>query len=116
MGWNIISPWRVKDGSGQTLSVPSGASATFANAIAAAYAANPMGGGSPTPTYALALSALSGNCMVRIDRAGTAASATNDFLVKATDPPYVLKCSPGDKVSAWGLGGAAVLYLAELTQ
>jgi len=65
-------------------------------------------------TRAVALSVITGNCVVTITSGGSAASASKDFLVKVSDPPLVLACSPGDKVSAWGLA-AGTLYICELT-
>lgn len=64
-------------------------------------------------TRALALSVITGNCLVRISKASIA-SASLDFLIKTTDPPIILGCSPGDKVSAWGLA-AGTLQMCELT-
>ena len=104
-GWTPISPWKVIQGSGQSLGVNSGSSTTFTNAVG-------------TSTYAIAISlaptASATGALVRIAKAGTAATASTDILIKTTDPPLVLGVSPGDKVSCYGLA-ACTAYLTELT-
>jgi hypothetical protein len=65
-------------------------------------------------TYAVRLSAITGNVVVTIANGGKAATATKDVLIKSTDDPVVLGCAPGDKVSAWGLA-AATLYIVEMS-
>ena len=66
-------------------------------------------------TYAVQLSATGANCMVRISPDGAAATATADILVKASDPPQVYACQPGDKIHAWGLAAGASLNSCEVT-
>jgi hypothetical protein len=106
-GWTPIAPWKVIPGTGQSLAVSSGASSTFTNAV-----------GSQTRciqlSFAPTATAASSNCTVRISQAGTAATAVLDLLVKGTDPPVLVGCEPGDKVSAWGIV-AGVLYLTEMS-
>lgn len=100
MGWMPISPWKVKDGSGQSVAYTLSGTATSA-AVGA-------------ETYAVYLSCITGNCMVRINSPGTAATASKDVLLKTTDPPLILGCGPGDKVNVFGIA-AGTLYIAELT-
>lgn len=104
-GWTPQSPWRVIDGSGQSLAVSNGASSTFTNKV-----------GTETRGIAISLAptATAAGALVRIDPAGTAASATTDILIKTTDPPLILGVTPGDKVSVWGLA-AVTAYLTELS-
>jgi hypothetical protein len=107
MAWIQIAPWKIIPGTGQSLAVSAGSSATFTNKVG-------------TETYCVQLSfaptatAASSNCVVKISQAGTAATAVLDLLVKGTDPPVYIACNPGDKVSAWGIV-AGVLYLTEMT-
>jgi hypothetical protein len=96
-----VAPWRLIDGTGQSVGFTNGAGTSFANALGA-------------QTYAVQISATGANCLVRINSPGTAATATKDALVKATDPPLVIGCAPGSTVSVWGLG-AGTAYLAELS-
>lgn len=65
-------------------------------------------------TYGVRLSCITGNCQVRINAAGTAASASQGALLKSTDYPQVFLCAPGDKVEIYGVA-AGTLYLDELT-
>lgn len=101
MGWVTTSPWKPIKNSGQSAALTSAANVQFANAVGPA-------------TQAVQISCIGSNCLVRIDKAGAAASATGDVLVKTTDGPVVLGCDPGDTVSAWGLGTGTV-YLCEMT-
>lgn len=100
MGWTVIAPWRAIEGSGQALTVPNGSTVT-STAVG-------------SQTYAVLLSVITGNCLVRISKAGNAATTTTDVLVKTTDPPIVLSIRPGEKVSAYGLA-AGTLYMCEMT-
>ena len=104
-GWLPQSPWRIIDGSGQSLAVGSGSSSTFTNAV-----------GSETRAIALSLAstATATGARVKIDKGGTAATASQDLLIKTTDPPLIIGVSPGDKVSCYGLA-ACTAYLTELT-
>jgi len=99
-----VAPWRIIDGTGQSLTVPNGSTVT-SSAV-----------GAETRAIHLALqpTATATGCLVRLTQAGTAATASKDFLIKTTDPPLVLACSPGDKVSAYGLA-ACTLQMCELT-
>jgi len=104
-GWTPISPWRIIDGSGQSLAVSAAASSTFTNA---------MGAETRAIALSLAPTATATGALVRINKAGTAATATLDRLIKTTDPPQIIAVSPGDKVSCYGLA-ACTAYLTELT-
>lgn len=95
-----VKPWKPIEGTGQALTVPNGSTVT-----SAAVGAN---------TYAIWLSVITGNCLVRISHPGTAASASTDMLIKTTDPGVWVGVMPGDKVSAWGLA-AGTLYMCEGT-
>ena len=100
-----VAPWRPIPGTGQSLAVASGSSSTFTNAV-----------GSQTRAIWLNLTAAAAaQAVIRITQAGTAATATLDLMIKWTDPPIVIGCSPGDKVSAFGVTAASTLYLTELT-
>lgn len=80
MGWTTVSPWR-QSGAGQNLTIGSTKAASTAM---------------PSNTFAAQLSA-TGNCHVSIGP--NAAAAATDMLIKATDPPLVVKVAPGDVVS-----------------
>ena len=67
-----------------------------------------------TYTQAVRLSCITGNCLVRINTNGTAASSSQGALLKTTDPAATFLCSPGDKVEVYGIA-AGTLYMDELT-
>jgi len=94
------APWRAQDGKTQVLTVP--LNGTVASSAVGAQ------------TYAVMLSVITGNCMVRVNQ-GIAASASQGILVKTTDPPLVLACGATDKVEAFGIA-AGTLYVNELTR
>ena len=100
------APWRPIPGTGQSLALNNGSSAKFTNAV---------GPQTRAISLSLAPAATASGCLVRISTAGTAATATLDILVKTTDPPLILGCSPGDQVTAWGLAASLTLYLTELS-
>ena len=95
-----ITPWKIIDGSGRTVAYTTAGTAS-SSAVGA-------------QTYAVYLSCITGNCLVRINSPGTAATASKDALVKTTDPPLILACGPGDKVNVYGIA-AGTLYMCELT-
>jgi hypothetical protein len=98
MGWICISPFRPIAGSGKTLAI--GSSSVASAAVG-------------TQTYAVQLSAL-GNCHVAIGPNPTATA--NDMLVKASDPPLIVKVAPGDKIAVIQDGTATGnLNIVELT-
>jgi hypothetical protein len=109
MGDTRISLWHAKPGSGQSLAVSSGSSSTFANALNAL-------GDNQTRAFLISLAptATATGALVKVSQAGTAATATSDILIKTTDPPLLLECAPGDKVSCYGLA-ACTAYLCEMT-
>jgi len=94
------APVRLIDGATQVLTVPNAGNVTSA-AVG-------------SQTYAVRLSVITGNCLVRITHAGTAATVSQGALIKTTDIGAIFACAPGDKVSAFGLA-AGTLYLDELT-
>ena len=104
-GWTTIAPWKVIPGTGQSLANAGSASSKFTNKV-----------GTETRAIAISLAptATPTGALVTITPAGTASSATTDILVKTTDPPLILGCSPGDQVTVWGLA-AVTAYLTELT-
>jgi hypothetical protein len=104
-GWTPVSPWKVIPGSGQSLANAGSTSTTFTNA---------MGAQTRAIAISLAPTATATAALVTITHNGAASSATTDILVKTTDPPLILGCDPGDKVSVWGLA-AVTAYLTELT-
>src|SRR5690242_19000223 len=97
MGWTPISPWKL--GHAQTLSLTA-AAATFTNNVG-------------TQTRALLLSVTGANARIAVSPAGAAAATTASTLVKTTDNPLVVGCSPGVNVSC--LGSGATVSLSELT-
>ena len=100
-GWTPTTPWRIIEGSGQSLSVTSAQDNAFTTALG-------------SQTRAVYISVITGNCLVRISEGGIAATATGDALVKSTDPPQIFGCTPGDKLHVWGLA-TATAYICELT-
>ncbi|MDE2101734.1 MAG: hypothetical protein KGL39_31095 [Patescibacteria group bacterium] len=82
------SPWRLVAGTGQNVAI--GAASVASTAVGAL-------------THAVQISAL-GNCHIRIGTAPVAVAT--DTLVKATDPPRVFACGPGDKVAVIQDGSA----------
>jgi hypothetical protein len=88
-------------GTGQSKTLTSGADAAMTNAI--------------SKGFMVQLSCTTFPCLVTISQAGTAATSSGDVLLKTSDPPLVLACQPGDKIHAWGLGGASILYAVEMT-
>ena len=98
MGWMCISPFRPISKTGQNLTLGS------ASVPSAAVSAQ---------TYAVQLSS-SGNCHVAIGPAPVATAT--DMLVKATDPPLVVKVAPGEKIAVIQDGSSTgTLNLVELT-
>lgn len=106
-GATKVAPWKPIAGTGQSLGLSSGASAAFTNAVG-------------LQTYAvyisLAPAATAAGAIFKLSQAGTAASATLDILVKTTDPPLLVGCAPGDKITGWGLAAGLTAYIVELTQ
>ena len=100
--WTPIAPWRAQLGTGISKALTSGADADTGLTI-------------PTGCHAVRLSATGGNCCVTISSDGAAATANGDLLVKATDPPVVVACEPGDHVHAWGLAAGVTLFATPLT-
>jgi hypothetical protein len=82
MGWMPISPWRPLAGKGQNLAI--GASSVASTAFG-------------DNVQAVQISAIGGNCHVAVGRSPTAAST--DMLVKATDPPLVIRVEPGEEIA-----------------
>lgn len=97
---NISTTYRLIDGTTQVIAYTSTGTA----------ASTAVG----NQTYAVRLSCITGNCLVRINKPGTAASASQGALLKSTDYPVVFLCAPGDKVNIYGLA-AGTLYMDELT-
>jgi hypothetical protein len=81
MSWTPIAPWRPVPGSGQNISFNGTSQAS--NAI------------TDPATRAVQLSAIGGNCHVSINAAATA----TDMLIKASDPPYVMRIAKGETVT-----------------
>lgn len=81
MSWIVTSPPRPIAGSGQNLAIG-----------AASVASGAFGPG----VQMIMVSAL-GNCHVAIGQAPVAVAT--DLLLKATDPPLLLKVAPGEKIA-----------------
>lgn len=102
MGWMTISPWRPISGTGQNLTI--GASSVPSTAFDAS------GEGS----QAIQISAIGGNCHVCVGTAPTAVAT--DMLVKATDPPLILRIAPGEKLACiQDAASTGTLNIIELT-
>lgn len=82
MGWLTISPFRPIAGTGQNVTVGA-TSAPSTNAFGAS-------------TFAIQVST-TGNCHVAIAQSPVATGT--DMLVKASDPPLLLKVAPGEKIA-----------------
>lgn len=100
-----IPPWKPIEGSGQSLALTATTVASFTN---------PVGAQTYAVAFSLAPAATASGALVRITRAGTAATATGDYFVKTTDQPQILGCAPGDTVSVYPLASGTA-YLTELT-
>ena len=100
-----VAPWRPIPGTGQSLSLTATTAATFTNAV---------GGQTRAIAVSLAPAATASGALIRITQAGTNATASLEFFIKTTDPPQILGCSPGDKVSVYPLANGTA-YLTELT-
>lgn len=79
--WVPISPVRPIAGTGQNLTLGA------ASVQSTAFGSN---------TFAVYVSS-TGNCHIRLGTAPTAVAT--DMLVKATDPPLLLKVAPGEKIA-----------------
>lgn len=73
-------------------------------------------------TYAVLVQALGSDptvpsgAIVSADTSGVA-SSTNGQLVKESDPPVVIACTPGDTVAAFGIdANGGTLYITELSK
>lgn len=98
MTWAPISPWRPIAGAGQNLTV--GAASVSTTAFDAS-------------VQAVLISVIGANCHVSI---GTAPSATaTDMMVKVSDPPFLMRIAPGEKVAAIQDTGAATLNVIPVT-
>lgn len=105
-GWTPISPWKIIPGTGRSVAVGSGSNATDTIAI---------GKQSRACALSLAPAATAYVALITIAQGGTAATATTDMAIKSGDPPLILSCAPGDKVSVWGVGATGTLYVTELS-
>ncbi|MGN6654923.1 MAG: hypothetical protein ACTHJ9_06255 [Rhodanobacter sp.] len=103
MGWTTISPWRPLAGKGQSISI------TNASLSSNAFGDN---------VQAVQISA-TGNCHVAIAPfvTGTAPTATaTDMLVKASDPPLVIRVAPGEAIAVIQDGASTgTLNVVEMT-
>lgn len=66
-----------------------------------------------TETRALLISVTTQNARIAISPGGQDAATAANLVIKATDPPVLVGCSPGDNVQA--LGSGAVVTMTELT-
>lgn len=104
MAWLPVAPWRIIDGSGQSVTAGAAGKQTFTNAV-----------GSSTQAIAvrLAPAATPYLATVRIG-AGANATASTDYPIASTDPAQIFGIAPGQKVSVYfGAAGSAVM--CELT-
>jgi hypothetical protein len=98
-GWTVVAPWRTLGGTGQNITATA-TSATFTNAVS-------------NQTRAVLLTAKTANVRVEIGPKPTATATS--LLIKTTDSPLVIGCSPGDKVAVIQDSSGGVLNLVELT-
>lgn len=96
MSWTPLSPWRPISGTGQNI--------TFGAAAVSSAAFNVY-------TQAVQISCITANCHVRV---GAGATAT-DMLVKASDPPYILRVGNGDIISVIQDSATGTLNVIEMT-
>ncbi|CAM2142680.1 DUF5666 domain-containing protein [Pararobbsia alpina] len=82
MAWTPISPWRPLAGKGQNLTIG-----------AASVASTAFGDG----VQAVQISAIGGNCHVAVGM--TPVAVATDMLVKASDPPLVIRIAPGEEIA-----------------
>ena len=99
MGWMPISPWRPLAGKGQNLTF--GAAAVNSTAFG-------------DSVQAVQISAITSNCHVAVGPAGTSAVNT-DMLVKASDPPLIIRIAPGEEVSVIQDTATGTLNVVEIT-
>ena len=104
MKWLTICPWRPLAGKGQTLSISntSLSSTAFGDNV-----------------QAIQISALGGNCHVAVAPFVTGTSpiaAATDMLVKASDPPLVIRIAPGEAIAVIQDGASTgTLNVVEVT-
>lgn len=99
MGWMTISPWRPIAASGQNITV----------GVSSTQATNAIGDNA----QAIQIST-TGNCRVAIG--GNPTAGTADMLVKASDPPLVVRVTPGEKVAVIQDGASTgTLNIVEMT-
>lgn len=103
MGWLPISPWRPLAGKGQSISISN------ASLSSTAFGDN---------VQAVQISA-TGNCHVAVAPyvVGVSPAATaTDTLVKATDPPLVVRVAPGEAIAVIQDGASTgTLNIVEVT-
>jgi hypothetical protein len=104
MGWTPISPWRPLAGKGQTLSISN-----------ASLSSTPFGDN----VQAVQISALGGNCHIAVGQyvVGTSPNAVvTDLLVKASDPPLVIRVAPGEAIAViQDASSTGTLNIVEMT-
>lgn len=98
-GWIRISPWRPLAGKGQNLTIGA------ASVASTAFGDN---------VQAVQISAIGGNCHVAVAVAPTAVGT--DMLVKATDPPMIIRIASGEEIACIQDGASTgTLNIIELT-
>jgi hypothetical protein len=107
MGGQVpLSHAKIIKGTGRAVAVAAGSNTTDAVA---------MGPQTRFCALSLAPAATGYVALVTISQGGTAATATADLAIKSSDPPLLVGCAPGDKVSVWGITGTGELYVTEMT-
>jgi len=84
MAWYPIAPWRPVSGSGQNV--------TFTGTSAQSTAFDPNSDG-----YQAVQISATANCHVAIGTNPTAVAT--DMLIKASDPPYIVRIAPNEKIA-----------------
>lgn len=102
MKWLTIAPWRPIAGTGQNITI---------GAASVASAAFDQNGEN---AQAVQVSAVGGNCHVAVGTNPTALAT--DMLVKASDPPIIIRIAPGEKLAVIQDGASTgTLNIIELT-
>jgi hypothetical protein len=101
MKWLTVAPWRPIAGTGQNLTF--GASSVASTAFDAGN----------ENAQAIQVSATTANCHIQIGTAPVA--VVTDLLVKASDPPLILRIAPGEKLAVIQDTATGTLNIVELT-
>ena len=102
MGWQALAPWRIIDGTGQSVTAGAAGLETFTNKV-----------GATTQAIAVRLAPATTAYLATV-RIGNSATATTDYPIASTDPPQILGIAGGQTVSIY-FGAAGSAQMCELT-